>query len=131
MEQIHAFERDNKISFSSRNELIQFVSKYFANKYQRHCEFWKATAMDSPAEMAMWDARSESEAPRLKKTLKRVLERKRYFRKDFRFTSQSVLLKEAFRRANMSCKPMNCIPCNVQYEIKGLVFSREVLDHPY
>ena len=130
MEQIHAFERDNTISFSSRNELIQFVSKYFANKYQKHCEFWKATAMDDRVEMAMWDARSECEAPRLQKALKHLLMKRRYFRKDFRFTSQSVLFKEAFKKAQMSCKPMNCIPCNVEYKINGLVFERDVTDRP-
>ena len=130
MEQIHAFERDNTISFSSRNELIQFVSKYFANHYKEHCEFWKATAMDDRAEMAMWDARSEREAPRLEKALKYILEQKRYFRKKLKLTSKSVLFKEAFKKAQMSCQPQNCIPCNVEYEIKGLVFCRDVKDRP-
>ena len=130
MEKIHKFEKENIISFSNRTELIQFVSKYFANHYKRHCEFWKATAMDEPAEMAMWDARSECEAPRLQEALKHFLGKKRYFRKDFSLTSQSDIFKKAFKRANMSCNPRNAIPCNVEYKINGLVFSRDVKDRP-
>jgi len=130
MEQIHAFEKENTISFSSREDLIQFVSKYFANLYQKHCEFWKATAMDDPAEMEMWDARSESETTRLQEALNDFLWNKRYFRKRLKLTSKSILFKKAFEKAKMSCAPENCIPCNVEYEIKNLVFKQNVKSRP-
>lgn len=130
MDKIHKFKKENIISFSNRKELIQFVSKYFANQYEEHCELWKATAMDSPAEMVSWDVRRENESPRLQKALIHFLSGRRYFKKDFKFTSQSVLFKKAFKRAKMSCNPINCIPVNVEYEIKGLVFSRDVKSRP-
>ena len=130
MEKIHMFEKENTISFSDQKSLILFVSEYFAFRYKKHCEFWKATATDSPAEMAMWDERSESEAPRLQKALKHSLNRKLFFRNSVSLTRKSTLFKSAFKKAKMSCEPDNCIPCNVEYKIDGLVFKRDVKDHP-
>ena len=130
MEKIHTFEKENTISFSDEKSLIQFVSEYFAFHYTKHCEFWKATTTDSPAEMAMWDERSESEAPRLQKALEHFLNRKLFFRNSVSLTRESALFKKAFKKAKMSCKPENCIPCNVKYEIDGLVFRRDVKDRP-
>jgi len=130
MEQIHAFEKENQISFSDRKSLIQFVSKYIAFLYKRHCEFWRATAMDDRGEMISWEERIQREGPALEKVVKDLMNTKRYFRREMKFTSKSHFLKEAFKKAKISSSPLNCIPCNVEYKIDGLVFSRDVSDRP-
>lgn len=130
MDKIHEFEKENRISFSNRKELIQFVSKYLANQYKEHCEFWRATARDDPKEMVYWEERIEKEVPALEKAVKNLLYTKRYSRRNQKFNSKSVFFKEAFEAAQISSSPINCIPCNVEYQVKGRVFKREVKCRP-
>lgn len=130
MDKIHDFEKENIISFSNRTELIQFVSKYFAFRYKEHCEFWRATAMDEPKEIALWEKRIEEEVPKLEKSLRLLLGTKRYSRKKMKLTSKSIFFKEAFKEAKISCSPINCISCNVEYKIKGLLFQMDVKCRP-
>lgn len=126
MEQIHVFENKNQISFSNRKALIQFVSKYVAFLFKSHCEQREATAIDDPQEMLLWEDRIENGVPALEKAVKKVLTTNRY-KRNLKLTSKSVFFKEVFKEAKLSSSK-NCIPCNVEYEIIGLMFKREVKD---
>ena len=125
MDKIHTFEKENTISFSNWKSLMHFVSEYVAFLYKKHCEFWKTTA-DEAEERDIWDERIKRDVPKLEKTLRRIMGRKRYFKRDINITSKSILLREAFKEAKIYCNPQDCIPFNVEYVINGLVFRREV-----
>ena len=118
------FEEENRISFSNRRKMIQFVSRYMAIQYRRFLDQECAMAMDSEEERCYWEIRIPNSVSRFEKALKIILYFYLMFNKNFEIDNESDILRIAFDYAGETINPTACFANNVKYKIKNLTFEK-------
>ena len=103
----------------NRKHLIQFVSRSIAQEYLKYLEQRQEEEKEDDCEAKIyWTNRIKREVIRLEKVLNNLLDKEVRIKGDLKITSESVILKRAFKMVNIKEKPRFCLSPNIVYVIK-------------